>query len=59
MRQKMNTSTGAGGSVAVARVRFDNHLNDCRSCEKNLCDTAQSLWRNVLIVAMRASVVAR
>ena len=57
MTRKLDTSTGAGGTVAVARIRFDSHLNDCTSCAFNLCPAAQQLWRTVCVAALRATAV--
>lgn len=56
--RKLDTSTGAGGRVAVARTRFDRHLNECGSCPHNMCNTAQQLWRSVCVTAMRQQGVA-
>lgn len=54
MERKLDTSTGAGGRTAVARVRFDSHLDHCTRCRAGLCTTAQTLWRSVCINALRA-----
>lgn len=53
MDRKLDTSTGAGGSTAVARTRFDSHLNDCRACQPHLCATAEALWRHVCLTALK------
>ncbi len=57
MERKLNVSTGAGGKVAVLRVRFDTHLSDCRNCQARgvMCARAETLWRDVVLAAMRAS----
>ena len=52
---RLNVSSGAGGSVTVRRNHFDHHVNSCDRCLSGaLCDTAQTLWRNVVVTAMRA-----
>jgi hypothetical protein len=53
---KINTSTGAGGSVTVARVKFDRHIDGCTYCTHAVltgtqCATARSLWRAVCLAA--------
>ena len=53
MDRKLDTSTGAGGATAVARVRFDSHLNDCRACQPHLCADAEQLWRQVCLTALK------
>ncbi len=55
MERKLNVSASAGGKVGVKRNRFDAHVDACRSCSiGELCATAQSLWRNVALEALRA-----
>lgn len=51
--RKLDTSTGAGGAVTVARTTFDAHLNDCADCQPHLCHTAEQLWRTVCLTALR------
>jgi hypothetical protein len=51
--RKLDTSTGAGGTVAVARVRFDRHIDSCTTCEQTLCNLAHALWRKVALAAVR------
>lgn len=51
--RKIDTSTGAGGTVAVARVRFDRHIDSCTVCEQTLCNLANALWRKVILAAAR------
>ena len=51
--RKLDTSTGAGGTVAGARVRFDRHIDTCAVCEQVLCNLAQALWRKVCLTALR------
>lgn len=60
--RKIDTSTGAGGAVAVARVRFDTHLSTCDRCTdythataslSSMCQVAQELWRKVVLAAAR------
>ena len=53
MERKLNVSSGAGGLVSVKRARFDAHVNECGSCQPNLCVTAQTLWRAVCVTALR------
>lgn len=53
MKRKLDTSTGAGGRVAVARTRFDRHLDTCELCPHSMCNTAQQLWRSVCVTALR------
>lgn len=57
---KINTSTGAGGPVTVARVKFDRHLDTCDTCKGMtvtglLCATAAGLWRKVCKAAVNAA----
>lgn len=52
--RRLDTSTGAGGATAVARTRFDSHLNTCRDCIGSLCPQADALWRSVCLAAMNA-----
>lgn len=57
---KINTSTGAGGSVAVARTKFDRHIDTCTVCKGatvtgTLCATASGLWRKVCKAAVNAA----
>jgi hypothetical protein len=51
--RKLDTSTGAGGAVAVARNTFDTHLNGCADCQPHLCHQAEQLWRTVCLTALR------
>lgn len=51
--RKLDTSTGAGGAVAVARTTFDAHLNGCADCQPHLCHTAEQMWRTVCLTALR------
>lgn len=53
MDRKLDTSTGAGGATAVARTRFDAHLNDCAACQPHLCGEAEQLWRQVCLTALK------
>lgn len=53
MDRKLDTSTGAGGATAVARTRFDDHLNHCRACQPHMCSLAQQLWRQVCLAAIK------
>ncbi len=54
MERKLNVSSGAGGKVSVSRARFDAHLDHCTGCQNTgMCPTAQSLWRSVVLAAMR------
>lgn len=56
MTGRLNVSSGAGGKVAVRRARFDAHLDDCTTCKGGaMCPTAQTLWRNIVIEAIRAA----
>jgi hypothetical protein len=51
--RKLDTSTGAGGAVAVARNTFDTHLNGCADCQPHLCHQAEQLWRTVCLTALK------
>lgn len=51
--RKLDTSTGAGGAVAVARTIFDTHLDGCADCQPHLCHQAEQLWRTVCLTALR------
>lgn len=53
MERKLNVGTGAGGKVAVARTRFDQHLNDCNVCRAGFCPVSETLWRGVVVVALQ------
>jgi hypothetical protein len=55
MNHKLDTSTGAGGATAVARSRFDSHLNNCAQCQPHMCATAEQLWRTVCLTALKQS----
>lgn len=52
--RKLDTSTGAGGAVAVARTKFDDHLNACADCQPHLCHVAERLWRDTCLAALRS-----
>lgn len=57
---KIDTSTGAGGRVREARVKFNCHLDNCDACPTlmqagELCTTARGLWRMVCLEAVRAA----
>ena len=53
---KIDTSTGAGGYVAVARVRFDRHIDGCDICGTGRqCVPAEGLWRLVCQAAVKAA----
>lgn len=61
---KINTSTGAGGPVTVARVKFDRHLDTCTVCTQHsatvaLCQEALVLWRKVCKAAVNAAKVVK
>lgn len=51
--RKLNVTTGAGGAVMVKRNRFDAHIDSCRDCQPHMCHTAESLWREVCLAALR------
>lgn len=55
--RKIDVSTGAGGRTSVLRTRFDAHLNQCPACaDAPLCGVAQSMWRDVVLSALKAGV---
>lgn len=54
---KIDTSTDAGGAVAVARMGFDRHIDACAECKSGrMCHLAQAMWRVVCKVAVKAAV---
>lgn len=45
------------GPAASQRHLFDQHLNECERCTQlngGMCDTAEALWRSVMVAALRA-----
>lgn len=54
--RKLNVSASAGGRVSVRRNRFDSHIDGCAGCQAHgLCPMAQTLWRAVVVEAIRAA----
>lgn len=53
---KIDTSTAAGGAVALARAGFDRHIDACAECKSGrMCHLAQAMWRVVCKVAVKAA----
>lgn len=50
---KYNVAADAPGMTGVRRRTFDAHLTGCPDCQPTMCATAQTLWRNVVIQAMK------
>lgn len=40
--------------IATRRKQFDQHVDDCADCQPMLCSTAQAMWRNLCLAALRA-----
>lgn len=53
--RKINLSVAAGDKVAVKRRALESHLDHCETCyaRQGFCDTAQMLWRTVVLAAIR------
>lgn len=47
------TQTSPHRLVREKRERFDNHLNDCASCQPAMCWEGQVLWRDLCLTALR------
>jgi hypothetical protein len=55
MNRKLNVSRAtARGATAVARVAFDEHVDDCQKCQPHLCQAAETLWRAVCLAALKS-----
>lgn len=51
--RKLDTSLSANNAVAMKRVQFDRHLNECQDCRPGMCHQAETLWRAVCLTALR------
>lgn len=40
--------------VAHRRQQFDQHVTECEDCYPSLCSTANAMWRNLCLAALRA-----
>jgi hypothetical protein len=55
MNRKLDTSLNSlDPATVIARVDFDDHLNDCARCQPGLCPKAEPLWRAVCLAALKA-----
>lgn len=51
--RKLDTSLSANNAVALKRLKFDQHINTCATCQPSLCHVAEALWREVCLTALR------
>lgn len=55
--RKLDTSVHANNAVALKRLRFDRHLDECGNCQPGLCHVAETLWRDVCLTSLRTQGV--